>query len=213
REDRNLWHRDGFKYAPQYAPRWNLEAQKKAYQEGLRTDWDNPNSVDIHGTRHIVNLKAYFSKEISKSPDIAKPGRPGEKCPVCGGAMVTIEGNFRCDDCSYSKTHVSGMLWGCSVILYDTPISSPPAWDVPLPPDQFTLTAIDDGFRCVWDDPYDPDFSLKIYLTLPLRQSSLKLRRSLFYVGARHPGDPLDFLGLITYFQNLANVTWGPFFA
>ncbi|GAH42212.1 unnamed protein product, partial [marine sediment metagenome] len=117
REDRQLWHRDGFKYAPQYAPRWDLAAQKKAYREGLRTDWDNPNSVDIHGTRHIINLKAYFSKEISKSPDSAKPDRPGEKCPLCGGPMVTENGNFRCYACSYSKTHVSGMLWGCALLL------------------------------------------------------------------------------------------------
>ncbi|GAG59811.1 unnamed protein product, partial [marine sediment metagenome] len=117
REDRQLWHREGFKYAPEYAPRWNRAAQMRAYHDGLRTDWDNPNSVDIHKTRHIVNQKAYFSKEISKTPDLAATNRQEEKCPVCGGTMVTVEGNFRCNDCLYSKTHVSGMLWGCSVLL------------------------------------------------------------------------------------------------
>ncbi len=121
REDRLNWHRDGFKYAPQYAPRWDREAQYKAYQEGLRTDWDNPNSVDIHGTRHIVNLKAYFSKEISKNPGPAVPSRPEEKCPICGGLMRTVKSNYRCDACFHSKTHVSGMLWGCSVLLTDLP--------------------------------------------------------------------------------------------
>jgi hypothetical protein len=121
REDRLNWHRDGFKYAPQYAPRWDRAAQYKAYQEGLRTDWDNPNSVDIHGTRHIINLKAYFSKEISKNPDPAKPDLPDEKCPICRGLMRTVKSNFRCDHCSHSKTHVSGMLWGCSVLLTDLP--------------------------------------------------------------------------------------------
>lgn len=121
RQDRKLWHRGGFKYAPQYAPRWNREAQLKAYQEGLRTDWDNPNSVDIHGTKHIINLKAYFSKEISKNPDPAVIDRPLEICPVCGGAMHTEHGNFLCDSCSHSKTHVSGMLWGCSLLLTDLP--------------------------------------------------------------------------------------------
>ncbi len=121
REDRLNWHRDGFNYAPQYAPRWDYAAQKKAYQEGLRTDWDNPNSVDIHATRHIINLKAYFSKEIAKNPDPAKPDRPEEKCPVCGGTMRTEKGIFCCSSCFYSKTHVSGMLWGCSVLLTDLP--------------------------------------------------------------------------------------------
>jgi hypothetical protein len=121
REDRLNWHRAGFKYAPQYAPRWNREAQYKAYQEGLRTDWDNPNSVDIHGTKHIINLKAYFSKEIAKNPDPAKPDRPEENCPVCRGPMHTVKGIFRCYDCGHSKTHVSGMLWGCSILLTDLP--------------------------------------------------------------------------------------------
>lgn len=121
REDRQLWHRDGFKFNPDYAPRWDYAAQKKAYQEGLRTDWDNPNSVDIHGTRHIVNLKAYFSKEIAKNPDPAESARPEEKCPVCGSSMYTLNGNFRCAHCLHSKTHVSGMLWGCSVLLTHLP--------------------------------------------------------------------------------------------
>lgn len=117
REDRQLWHRDGFNYNPKYAPKWNYDAQLNAYHEGLRTDWDNPNSVDIHGTRHIINLKAYFSKEIAKNPCPAKPARPGENCPLCGGTMLTVDENFCCQDCRFSKTHVSGMLWGCSVLL------------------------------------------------------------------------------------------------
>ncbi len=121
REDRLNWHREGFKYAPQYAPRWDRSAQLKAYQEGLRTDWDNPNSSDIHGTKHIINLKAYFSKEIAKNPDSAKPDRPEEECPVCGGSMRTIAGNFLCVDCGLSHTHVSGMLWGCSILLTSLP--------------------------------------------------------------------------------------------
>lgn len=119
REDRQLWHRDGFKYAPEYAPRWNYSAQKKAYRAGLRTDWDNPNSTDIHKTRHIINLKAYFSKEMSKNPDSATANRLEEKCPLCGCSMTTVDGNFCCQACQFSKTHVSGMLWGCSVLLTD----------------------------------------------------------------------------------------------
>jgi len=121
REDRELWHRNGFKYNPAYAPRWNYDAQLNAYHEGLRTDWDNPNSIDIHGTRHIVNLKAYFSKEIAKNPVPAGNNRPEEKCPICGGTMATEKGNFFCNDCQYSKTHVTGMLWGCSILLTNLP--------------------------------------------------------------------------------------------
>jgi len=121
RRDRELWHRDGFRFNPDYAPRWDHAAQKKAYQEGLRTDWDNPNSVDIHSVHHVVNLKAYFSKEISKEPVPAAVNRPHEKCPICEGTIRTREGNFCCENCGYSKTHITGMLWGCSVLLTDLP--------------------------------------------------------------------------------------------
>lgn len=116
------------------------------------------------------------------------------------------------------EKRLSGYQWFLSVnnIRYPTiplPLSAPPAWGVFAPPDSFTLTAFAESFRCNWDPAYDPGSTLKIYLSLPLRQSSLKLRRSLFYVGYRPPGVPLETLGLITYFQNLANVTWGTFFA
>lgn len=121
REDRLNWHRDGFKYNPKYAPRWNYEAQLKAYEEGLRTDWDNPNSTDIHSVRHVVILKTYFSKEIAKNPVPADFYRPKEKCPICGSIMATTDGNFSCQVCHYSKTHVSGMLWGCSILLTHLP--------------------------------------------------------------------------------------------
>lgn len=113
---------------------------------------------------------------------------------------------------------LSGFQWFLSVNnyrmpTYDTPVSSPPAWQVLDPPEDFTITAGAEYFRANWDPPYDPVYSLQIYLSLPLRQSSLKLRRSTFLVGSRLAGDALTILDLISYFQTLTNVTWGPFFA
>lgn len=95
RNDRELWHRDGFRYDPQYSPRWDRQAQYKAYNVGLRTDWDNPNSVDVHSVRHVGNVSSYLCKYLSKN---AK------------------------DDKKLSKEQlellrVSGRLWGCSINL------------------------------------------------------------------------------------------------
>lgn len=95
RDNRENWHRNGFRYDPQYSPRWDRQAQYKAYVNGLRTDWDNPNSVDIHSVEHVGNVSSYLCKYISKN---AK------------------------DDKTLSKEQiellkVSGRLWGCSVNL------------------------------------------------------------------------------------------------
>jgi hypothetical protein len=95
RENRILWHRKGFVFNPQLAPQWNYKAQQKAYREGLRTDWQAPNSTDIHSIKRINNVNKYFQKYMMK--DGGKVGLNGSK-----------EGE---------KVGLSGRLWGCSQIL------------------------------------------------------------------------------------------------
>lgn len=116
-----------------------------------------------------------------------------------------------------SKT-LSGYQWflSCNLNILrveQSIISAPPVWEAFSPPDTFTLTATATYLRCNWSPAYDPSGVLELYLTLPLRQSSLKLRRSLFFVGERQPGDPLTTLVLTTHFQTLANIAWAAFFA
>lgn len=67
RENRLLWHRDGFKFNSDKKVTWSYAKQLKAYKDGMRTDWDNPNSTDVHSIKHIGNIKAYFIKYMTKS--------------------------------------------------------------------------------------------------------------------------------------------------
>jgi len=99
RRDRELWHRDGFTFNPDYAPRWDRATQLKAYKEGLRTDWDNPNSFDIHDVKHVGNLKRYLVKYLTKHPDSDEKLTPDE----------------------LEKLLVSGRLWSCSENLSNLP--------------------------------------------------------------------------------------------
>lgn len=51
---------------------FNLQKVKKAYQEGVKCGWSNPNSTDVHSVRGIRNLSAYLAdymakKEVGKS--------------------------------------------------------------------------------------------------------------------------------------------------
>lgn len=66
RENRCLWHRTGFHFNPQLAPQWSRKAQRKAYKQGLRTDWQSPNSTDVHSIKHVNKVNAYFKKYMFK---------------------------------------------------------------------------------------------------------------------------------------------------
>ncbi|MBA7673688.1 hypothetical protein ES703_81891 [subsurface metagenome] len=113
---------------------------------------------------------------------------------------------------------LSGYQWFISVNLHRLSYGyslrdTPGTWLALTPPNSFTLVATATYLRAEWSPAYDPARTLKFYLTLPLRQSSLKLRRSLFYVGYRDAGVPLDYYDLTSFFESLAGVTWATFYA
>jgi hypothetical protein len=84
KENQIEFHKNGFKFRPEYAcsvnPKtgkkqkiWSYEAQRKAYIRGVQTDWQNPiSTTDIHPIRAIRNTKAYLAKYISKPADVTK---------------------------------------------------------------------------------------------------------------------------------------------
>lgn len=113
---------------------------------------------------------------------------------------------------------LSGYQWFLScnlnLLIELTPIrDTPPTWVAYAPPDSFSLVATATYLRCEWSTTYTPTGAPKFHLTLPLRQSSLKLRRSLFYVGYGLFQTPIDNYDLTSKFEALANVTWATFFA
>jgi len=67
RENREDWHKHGFKFDKKRGKKWTYEKQLKAYKVGLQTGWDNPNSVDIHSLKHVGNIKLYMIKYMNKN--------------------------------------------------------------------------------------------------------------------------------------------------
>lgn len=67
----------------------------RRYTIGKATGWRNPNSVDIHGTRHVKNLAAYLLKYMAK--DLTKEYPTPSDIP--------------------SELKVKGRLWGLSTSL------------------------------------------------------------------------------------------------
>ena len=162
----------------------------------------NPSSDQTIYQKNMVKLVAHW-------PTLSQENKEAWDAFAAANDHTTLWGEI--------KT-LSGYQWFLTLNLnrlieYPAPIDTPPGWTAHPPPPLFFLTADSESFLANWFPPYDPDFTLKIYLSLPLRQSSLKLRRSLFYVGYRIHGEPLTNLPLLSYFQTLANVTWASFFA
>jgi len=113
---------------------------------------------------------------------------------------------------------LSGFQWFISVNLKRlfwplSIISTPYAWYAPPPPDQFTIEISSTYIRVAWSPAYDPPHSLAIYCSLPLRQSSLKLRRSLFFISHRYEPGATTNIDLTSYIESLFNVIWSTFYA
>lgn len=89
RDNQKAWHRDGFKYRPELGHKWNMSAQHKAWQSGLRHDWNSPNSTDVHSLKTITSVRSYICKYITKS----------EQAQNISGRLW---------GCSYELTNLSG---------------------------------------------------------------------------------------------------------
>jgi len=116
-----------------------------------------------------------------------------------------------------SKT-LSGYQWflSCNLIrlhYFSTVRVAPGPWFAPPPPNQFTIETSSTYIRVAWDPAYDSEYSMYIYCSLPLRQSSIKLRRSLFFIKMLYAPGSLSNYDITTFFEELANVTWSTFFA
>jgi len=185
----------------------------------------------IGGVTFLRNASGPIAKLRSRPPVNPSPDQSIHQAyiaklvaywPTLSQGNKTLWNNFAVDHkhttpWGVSKT-LSGFQWFISANIlrhkYDNYIfPSPQAWEVLDPPDIFTLVADVTGLRCEWSPNYVPPYSFLVYLTLPLRQSSLKLRRSLFYVGyALTPGSIATY-DLTAKFEALAGVTWATFYA
>lgn len=46
---------------------WDKEKQLEAYNYGIKSNWENPNSTDIHITKGVRNITSYICKYMTKS--------------------------------------------------------------------------------------------------------------------------------------------------
>lgn len=112
---------------------------------------------------------------------------------------------------------LNGYQWFLTCNLYcllgsDAVQVSAPAYSPPAAPTAFTLVASAGDLLCTWGAAYTavPDH-LFIYLTLPLRHNSLKLRKSTYLVSVNNVHNAAT-LSVKALFESLAGVVWADFY-
>lgn len=67
REQQLAFFKNGFKLRQGIMKSWSHDSQYRAYNYGNQSDWNNPNSVDIHSVKKIRNVKSYICKYLTKN--------------------------------------------------------------------------------------------------------------------------------------------------
>jgi hypothetical protein len=62
------FHKYGFKVRTELLHKWTYLEQKSAFEYGQKTNWQSPNSTDIHSVINIKDLAAYVSEYFTKQP-------------------------------------------------------------------------------------------------------------------------------------------------
>ena len=130
RENQIAKHKDGFYYdKAQYTINFktkikypiDYKTQKAAYKKGTETNWNNPNTTDIHSITDVDNLAGYLVAYLSKKDLWKKSISTQDKKEISRMEkekypLEVIQKMF--PECV--KRSVSGKIWDCSKKLKNT---------------------------------------------------------------------------------------------
>lgn len=113
---------------------------------------------------------------------------------------------------------LSGYQWFIScnltrLLLSQSILSTAPAWATVSPAGAFTIQVSATYIRLYWTPDLSGSYYTLLYCSLPLRQSSLKLRRSLFFTDFAASGPAIDYWDFTSEYEALTGITWADFYA
>lgn len=114
REKLKKFHEGGFHPREDLLKFWPMERQRKAYQFGCKTDWNNPNSTDIHSLRHVGNVKRYVAKYMSKNESERKRMVRIKFLHECLEERINLSDDQLNEYEELSKYFNEARIWGCS---------------------------------------------------------------------------------------------------
>jgi hypothetical protein len=95
RDEMKDWHKEGFRLRQELTGKWEADKQYQAWLKAKKSDYNNPNSTDIHSLYRIKNVKKYITKYMSKDDiDLSQ-----------------------LSEAEREKLTVEGRLWGCNFEL------------------------------------------------------------------------------------------------
>jgi len=111
---------------------------------------------------------------------------------------------------------LSGYQWFLScnlkrMLYHTTAITDPPVWTIEEPPPVFTINYTALYIAVTFSPFYSPANSIIAYCSLPLKQSSLKLRRSFYLIKTIYKSLPFSNLSLTNEISTLIGSTWTHF--
>lgn len=66
KESMKSFYKEGFKTNERYLKYSTISKQREYYEKGIKTDWNNPNSTDIHSTKKVKDIASYMCKYMLK---------------------------------------------------------------------------------------------------------------------------------------------------
>lgn len=68
------FHKNGFQFRKELQTNWSYSSQLQAYQKGMRENWTDPNTTDIHKLQKVKNVRNYITKYMSKEDGTRRVG-------------------------------------------------------------------------------------------------------------------------------------------
>lgn len=125
RKTMEKFHKNGFRLRENLQKHWTLSQQKKAYEKGIRTEWNSPNTSDIHALYQVKNVKKYITKYMQKEEELINQLEQKieqQKLAIHSHAKkIQSRKRIRAGKKERyklmrlkNKLMVSGRIWGCS---------------------------------------------------------------------------------------------------
>jgi len=117
RANMETYHSKGFTINMAQLGKWSYNNQIKAYKKGIKENWSNPNSTDIHSVMLVKNVAAYVTKYMTKNE---QKNHIKIKRSEIGTVKRIVKNTHTLSATTmkflYKEAQI-GRLWGCSFEL------------------------------------------------------------------------------------------------
>lgn len=111
------FHKNGFRIREDLLKNWPLKNQLRAFEAGTRSDWNNPNSTDIHSLKYVRNVKNYMVKYMTKNALELPRFIRIKFLQSCINDNIPLSDDMQNEFEYLSQYFNDGRNWGCSYDL------------------------------------------------------------------------------------------------